>query len=123
MESDQGTALAMKTGFWRDRATFVTGATGLVGGWLVKRLIAAGADLVCLVRDSVPRSEFVRTGLATRVRTVQGEVCDQALVERTLGEYEVDTVIHLAAQTIVGIANRNPVSTFESNIRGTWTIL
>jgi CDP-glucose 4,6-dehydratase len=115
--------LAIKAEFWTDRPTFVTGATGLVGSWLVKRLIAAGADIVCLVRDSVPQSEFVRAGLAERVRTVQGDVCDQALVERTLGEYEVDTVIHLAAQTIVGIANRNPVSTFDSNIRGTWTLL
>jgi len=115
--------LAINSGFWMDRPTFVTGATGLVGGWLVKRLIAAGADIVCLVRDSVPQSEFVRAGLAQSVRTVQGSVCDQALIERTLGEYEVDTVIHLAAQTIVSIANRNPISTFESNIGGTWTVL
>ena len=115
--------LAVRAEFWTDRPTLVTGATGLVGGWLVKRLIAAGADVICLVRDSVPQSEFVRAGLAERVRTVQGDVCDQALLERTLGEYEVSTVIHLAAQTIVGIANRNPISTFESNVRGTWTIL
>jgi CDP-glucose 4,6-dehydratase len=125
MSTGQGTMadLTLKPGFWMDRPTFVTGATGLVGGWLVKRLIAVGADVVCLVRDSVPQSEFVRAALAERVRTVEGDVCDQALVERTLGEYEVDTIIHLAAQTIVGIANRNPISTFESNIRGTWTIL
>jgi CDP-glucose 4,6-dehydratase len=115
--------LAVRAGFWTDRPTLVTGATGLVGGWLVKRLIAAGADVICLVRDSVPQSEFIRAGLSERVRTVQGDVCDQALLERTLGEYEVNTVIHLAAQTIVGIANRNPISTFESNVRGTWTIL
>ena len=115
--------LAVRAEFWTDRPTLVTGATGLVGGWLVKRLIAAGADAICLVRDSVPQSEFIRAGLSERVRTVQGDVCDQALLERTLGEYEVNTVIHLAAQTIVGIANRNPISTFESNVRGTWTIL
>jgi len=115
--------MAIGSGFWADRPTFVTGATGLVGGWLVKRLVAAGADVVCLVRDAVPQSEFARAELGQRVRTVQGDVCDQPVVERTLGEYEVDTVIHLAAQTIVRIANRNPVSTFESNIRGTWTIL
>src|SRR5262249_653540 len=114
---------AIGRGLWTDRHTFVTGATGLVGGWLVKRLIAVGADIVCLVRDSVPQSEFVRTGLGQRVRTVQGSVCDQALIERTLGEDEVDTVIHLAAQTIVSIGNRNPVSTFESNVGGTWTVL
>ena len=123
MESRQRTDLTTRTAFWTDRPTLVTGVTGLVGGWLVKRLLANGADIVCLVRDSVPHSEFIRAGLVEQVRTVRGDVCDQALVERTLGEYEVDTVIHLAAQTIVGIANRNPVSTFESNIRGTWTVL
>jgi CDP-glucose 4,6-dehydratase len=109
--------------FWRDRPTFVTGATGLVGGWLVARLREAGALPVCLVRDSVPASSFERSGLAEHVTTVTGDVTDQALMERILGEYEIDTVLHLAAQTIVSIANRNPISTFESNIRGTWTLL
>ena len=109
--------------FWVDRPTFVTGATGLVGGWLVRRLLDAGADVVCLVRDWVPQSELVRSNLLERVKVVRGDVRDQALMERTLGEYEIDTVIHLAAQTIVGIANRNPVSTFESNIAGTWSLL
>src|ERR1022692_2959231 len=109
--------------FWKDRPTFVTGGTGLVGGWLVKRLLAAGADVVCLVRDWVPQSEIVRGGDIERVKVIRGDVCDQALLERTLGEYEIDTVLHLAAQTIVGIANRNPVSTFEANIQGTWALL
>ena len=108
--------------FWLDRPVFVTGATGLVGSWLVRRLTEAGADVVCLVRDWVPQSEMVRGGLIEKVKTVRGDVCDQALMERTLGEYEINTVIHLAAQTIVGIANRNPVSTFETNIQGTWSL-
>ncbi len=109
--------------FWLDRPILVTGGTGLVGSWLVRRLVNAGADVVCLVRDWVPQSELVRTNLITQVKVVRGNVQDQALLERTIGEYEVDTVLHLAAQTIVGIANRNPVSTFETNIRGTWALL
>jgi CDP-glucose 4,6-dehydratase len=109
--------------FWLDRPTLVTGATGLVGGWVVKRLLRSQADVVCLVRDWVPESEFVRSGLLTRVKTVRGDVCDQQLLERVLGEYEIDTVIHLAAQTIVPVANRNPVATFETNIGGTWALL
>jgi len=109
--------------FWRDRPTFVTGGTGLVGSWLVRRLVEAGAQVVCLVRDWVPQSELVRTGALARVTTVRGDVRDQATLERALGEYEIDTVIHLAAQTIVGIANRNPVSTFEANVQGTWAVL
>lgn len=109
--------------FWRDRPTFVTGATGLIGGWVVKRLVELEADLVCLVRDWVPQSEFVRSHVAERTKVVRGDVKDQALLERILGEYEVETVIHLAAQTIVRIANRNPVSTLETNIGGTWALL
>lgn len=109
--------------FWLDRPTFVTGGTGLVGSWLVKRLVAAGADVVCLVRDWVPQSELVRTGLIEKVKVVRGDIRDREILERTLGEYEIDTVIHLAAQTIVTIANRNPVSTFETNIAGTWNLL
>jgi CDP-glucose 4,6-dehydratase len=109
--------------FWLDRPTLVTGATGLIGGWLVRRLIDAGADVVCLVRDWVPQSELVRARLIEKVKVVRGDVRNQAELERVLGEFEVDTVIHLAAQTIVGIANRNPVSTFETNIAGTWALL
>lgn len=109
--------------FWQDRPVLVTGATGLVGGWLVRRLAALGAEVVCLVRDWVPQSELVRAGLLEQVKVVRGDVRDQGLLERALGEYEIDTVFHLAAQTIVGIANRNPISTFESNIAGTWALL
>jgi CDP-glucose 4,6-dehydratase len=86
-------------------------------------LLDAGADVVCLVRDWVPQSELVRAHLLEEVKVVRGDLRDQALLERTVGEYEIDTVIHLAAQTIVGIANRNPVSTFETNIAGTWSLL
>ena len=109
--------------FWQDRPVFITGGNGLLGSWLVRRLLNAGADLVCLVRDWVPQSELVRGALLDQVKVVRGDVTDQETVERALGEYEIDTVIHLAAQTIVGIANRNPISTFESNIAGTWTLL
>lgn len=109
--------------FWLDRPTFVTGATGLVGSWLVKQLVEAGADVVCLVRDWVPQSELVRAKLIDKVKVVRGDVRDQATLERALGEFEIDTVLHLAAQTIVGIANRNPISTFETNIAGTWCLL
>jgi CDP-glucose 4,6-dehydratase len=109
--------------FWRDRPTLVTGASGLLGGWLVKALLAQGADVVCLLRDRVPRCNLVRSGLIDRVRVVRGDVTDREMVERVLGEYEVETVFHLAAQTIVGIAARNPISTFETNVRGTWCVL
>jgi CDP-glucose 4,6-dehydratase len=109
--------------FWRDRPTMVTGATGLLGGWLVRRLLDLEADVICLIRDWVPQSELVSSHLIERTKVVRGDIRDQAMLERTLGEYEVDSVIHLAAQTIVGIANRNPVSTFETNVGGTWALL
>jgi CDP-glucose 4,6-dehydratase len=109
--------------FWVDRSTFITGATGLVGSWLVQYLLDRGADIVCLVRDWVPQSEFFRAGFFQRVKIVWGDVSDQVLIERALGEYEIDTVIHLAAQTIVPIANRNPISTYETDIGGTWRLL
>src|SRR5262245_32245675 len=109
--------------FWLDRPTFVTGATGLVGGWLVKCLVRSSADVVCLVRDWVPQSELVQAEVIDKVKVVRGDVRDQALLERVLGEYEIQTVIHLAAQTIVTIANQNPVSTWETNVQGTWALL
>lgn len=113
----------MRGRFWQDRPVLVTGATGLVGGWLVKHLLAASADVICLVRDWVPQSELARSRDIERVKVARGDVRDRDCIERLLGEYEIDTVFHLAAQTIVGIANRNPISTFESNIQGTWNVL
>ena len=114
--------LDMISSFWQDRPTLVTGATGLLGSWLTRRLVELGADVVCLVRDWVPQSELVRAGVIERVKVVRGDVREQALMEQVLGEYEIDTVFHLAAQTIVSIANRNPISTFETNIQGTWAL-
>jgi len=111
------------SGFWFGRPVLVTGASGLLGSSLVRLLVEARAQVVCLLRDWVPQSELVRSGLHDRVRVVRGDIVDQALMERVLGEYEVDTLFHLAAQTIVSIANRNPVATLDSNIRGTWSVL
>ena len=116
-------SMGLNREFWLDRPTFVTGGTGLVGSWLVRRLVEAGAQVVCLVRDWVPQSELVRSRQIEQVTVVRGDIRERDLLERTLGEYEIDTVIHLAAQTIVTIANRNPISTFESNIAGTWNLL
>jgi CDP-glucose 4,6-dehydratase len=116
-------ALELNRSFWLDRPTYVTGGTGLVGSWLVKRLREAGADIVCLVRDWVPQSEMIRKGWIENIKVVRGDIRDRDVQERVLGEYEIDTVIHLAAQTIVTIANRNPISTFETNIAGTWNLL
>lgn len=109
--------------FWRDRRVFLTGATGLVGGWLVRALLDRGADVIALVRDWVPESDLIGGGQLDRVTVVRGDVCDHPLLERALGEYEIATVIHLAAQPIVPIASRNPLSTFETNIAGTWRLL
>jgi CDP-glucose 4,6-dehydratase len=113
----------MTTEMWRRRRVLITGCTGLLGGWLTDELVRGGADVVGLVRDSVPGSNFYRLGLADKVVTVRGSLEDGALIERIINEYEVEIVFNLAAQTIVGIANENPVSTFSANITGTWNVL
>ena len=109
--------------YWLDRPVFVTGCTGILGSWLTISLVEKGAAVTGLVRDQVPFSHLRRSGYQDRIRVVCGDVTQYELVERALNEYEIDTVFHLAAQTIVPIANRAPLSTFETNIRGTWTVL
>ena len=113
----------MQSSFWHDRPVLVTGCTGLLGSWLTQTLVEAGADVVGLIRDDVPQSHLVRSGTVQRIRVARGDVTDYALMERVLNEYEIDAVFHLAAQTIVGIANRAPLSTFEANVKGTWVTL
>ncbi|HVG68286.1 MAG TPA: NAD-dependent epimerase/dehydratase family protein [Gaiellales bacterium] len=109
--------------FWRDRAVLVTGATGLLGSWMVDGLLARGAWVVALVRDIVPDALFLTGGGAAGCVLVLGDVEDGRLVERVLAEHEIDAVFHLAAQTIVEHAHRDPVGTFRSNVAGTWEVL
>lgn len=110
-------------GFWQNRNVFITGASGLLGSWMVEELIDAGATVTCLLRDWVPGSKFISSGTAGRANIVHGQLEDYDLLVRAINEYEIDTVFHLAAQTIVGTASRSAISTFESNIRGTWHLL
>ncbi len=109
--------------FFRDKNVLVTGATGLVGGHLVDRLIDEGANVTVFVRDWDPRSYLIEFGDIDRCGVVMGKLEEFADVERAINEHEIDTVFHLGAQTIVGTANRSPLSTFESNIRGTYNLL
>jgi CDP-glucose 4,6-dehydratase len=113
----------MGMSFWKDRNVFVTGSTGLLGSWLVEELILRGANVTCLVRDWVPRSKLLGSDTVSAVNIVHGELEDYQVLLRVLNEYEIDTVFHLGAQTIVGTAARSPLSTFESNIKGTWTLM
>ena len=109
--------------YWKDKRVLVTGGTGILGSWLIKDLFRLGTDIVGVIRDEVPRSDLIQTGYVDKITTVHGSVTDFSLLERTITEYEIEVVFHLAAQTIVGTANTSPISTFESNIRGTYTLL
>jgi CDP-glucose 4,6-dehydratase len=113
----------MNDSFWKGRNVFVTGATGLLGSWLVEELVRRGANVICLIRDWVPQSRFVTTSLPDQTVLVRGELENLDLLRRSLNEHEVDSVFHLGAQTIVGTARRSALSTFESNVRGTWNLM
>ena len=108
---------------WKNKSVFVTGCTGLLGSWLCKDLIEKGASVTGLVRDWVPKSILIQEELTSEMNIVRGCVEDLYTVERAMNEYEAEVVFHLAAQTIVDIANKNPLSTFETNIKGTWNVL
>jgi CDP-glucose 4,6-dehydratase len=105
------------------RSVLVTGAHGLLGTWLVSALVKAEVRVVVIRRDEPVASALAMMGLEDRVSTVTGDICQSGLIERALAEYEVDSVFHLAAQTLVGVAHRAPVPTFETNVRGTWLLL
>jgi CDP-glucose 4,6-dehydratase len=109
--------------FWKDRKVFVTGATGLLGSWLTKFLSDNGAEVVCLLRDQVFGNNFDFLKLNRKVTSVRGDYNDFELIDRIINEYEIETVFHLGAQTIVTIANKNPIPTLKGNINGTINIL
>jgi CDP-glucose 4,6-dehydratase len=111
------------TGSLRGRSVLVTGAHGLLGSWLTAALLQGGARVAVIRRDEPAVTALELQGIAARVDSVPGDVCDEGLIARALAEYEVDSVFHLAAQTLVGVANHSPRSTFETNVRGTWMLL
>jgi CDP-glucose 4,6-dehydratase len=113
----------MRREHWRDQPVFVTGATGFLGGWLVKELVERGARVVALVRDSAPRSMLVRENLTSRIDVVHGSLADRSLLRRIMCEYEISTVFHLGAQALVGVARTDPIGTLEANVEGTWNVL
>lgn len=118
-----GGVVVNETTFWKGRAVLVTGATGLIGSWLVKDLLARGARVVAFVLDQDPHSELVRSGDLSRCHVVNGDLADFAAVERGVNLHDVDTVFHLGAQTLVEVAHRWPLATFEANLRGTYHLL
>lgn len=112
-----------KNNYWKQRNVFITGVTGFLGSWMTKYLVEMDANIIGLIRDWVPKSKLINDQYINKINSVRGNIEDYFLLERIINEYEIDTVFHLAAQTIVGIANNNPLSTFESNIKGTWNLL
>jgi len=109
--------------FWKQRRVFITGAAGLLGSALVEKLITLEAQVFVLIRDSVPDSLLFLQGLDKKISIAWGDLSDLSLLERLLNEWDIETVFHLGAQPIVGFANRSPLSTFKSNIEGTWNLL
>ena len=108
---------------WKERRVFVTGATGIIGSWLVKELLKLGAHVVALVLDADPQSELYRSGDIDKITVVNGRLEGFLTLSRAINVNEIDTVFHLGAQTIVGAAQRFPLTTFEANIRGTYNLL
>lgn len=109
--------------YWKGRNVLVTGANGFLGSWVSKRLVEEGAHVICFIRDTLPRSFLNLSGTVDHVVIAFGTLEDYFSVERVFNEFEVDFCFHLAAQAIVGAAERFPLSTYDSNIRGTWNVL
>jgi len=108
--------------FWNLKNVLVTGGSGFLGSYIIEKLIAKNANVIAIIRDQIPNSRLFYENLNKNITIVQGDITDYRLIERTLNEYEIEIVFHLAAQTIVQIANRAPISTFDSNIKGSWNI-
>lgn len=116
-------SVEVTAGGWAGRRVLVTGATGLVGSWLIKDLLERSVHVVGFVRDPDPQSELWRSGDWQKITVVQGQLEDFRVVERAINEHAVDTVFHLGAQPIVSVAQRSPWQTFEANVHGTYNVL
>lgn len=122
-KSGENKNMVSQSKFWDQRNVFVTGASGFLGSYLVEKLVNLGANVIAIIRDNTPYARLYYENINDNIVTVRGDIRNYFLLERILNEYEIDVVFHLAAQTIVPIANKLPISTFESNIKGTWNLL
>ena len=109
--------------FWSGKNVLVTGATGLVGSWLVQELLLQGANVSCLVWDADPTSELISSKLIDQTSVINGDLADIPACEKAISSSNCEYIFHLGAQTIVGEAMQDPVRTFRSNIQGTWNLL
>ncbi len=109
--------------FWEEKNVFVTGSDGFIGSWIAKELVEKKANVTVLVRDMKKEACFDLHGIRSKLNIVQGDLVDLQVMERAFAQYQAEFVFHLAAQALVGIANKSPLSTFESNIKGTWNLL
>ncbi|MCL5004239.1 MAG: GDP-mannose 4,6-dehydratase [Patescibacteria group bacterium] len=113
----------MGDSFWHSRRVLVTGASGMLGSEVTHQLLSKGADVSVIIRDRVHKSRLYLEDFYRKLNIAYGDITDFEFVERVIGEYEVETVFHLAAQTQVKVGNVSPLSTFNSNIKGTWNVL
>jgi CDP-glucose 4,6-dehydratase len=117
------TGAAGADGFWNGRPVLITGGQGFIGCWVTEALLDRRAEVVAVIRDEPANSRFAIEGMGARVTRVRADLRDMAELLRIVNEYSIEAVFHLAAQTIVGTAHRSPLSTFETNIRGTYNLL
>lgn len=106
--------------YWKDRPVLVTGASGFLGSNVCEQLLVAGANIISLVRDQKDNDYWFPYQSTT---VVNGDICNLELLKRVLMKYEIKNVFHLAAQPLVGIGVKDPYTTYETNVRGTWTLL
>ena len=108
---------------WKQTNVLITGASGIVGSWLVRELIKKQANIICFIRDWNPQTQLIASGDVMRTAVVNGKLENYSDIDRAINEYQIDTIFHLGAHTIVDSALRNPLACFESNIRGTYNLL
>ena len=113
----------MKTNFWIDKNVLVTGCLGFIPSWLTMELVKRGAKVVGLTNDYDTYSLLKIEGYEKKICLVYSSVTDYLSLERIFNQYEIQFCFHLAAQTTEGVCTRIPLTTFETNIRGTWNVL
>ncbi|MFC1674339.1 GDP-mannose 4,6-dehydratase [Candidatus Omnitrophota bacterium] len=116
----------MKDKFWRNKSVLVSGANGFLASHLTLALLRQGARVTGIIKESLPTS-FLELELKEKkfknLRLIKGDIADYSFIKRAFLISKPDLCFHLAAQAIVGLANKSPLPTFETNITGTWNIL
>jgi CDP-glucose 4,6-dehydratase len=112
-----------KKSFFANKYILVTGASGLLGSWLIEELLNQNAEVTGISLDSSKDALMKSKNILDKIENYHIDISKYDELEKIVTKKKYSIIFHLAAQTQVTDALKNPLNTLKSNVEGTWNLL